>query len=149
MLSFVGRTFVALGGAYLLRALTDAALVPLPQGTALGLAYAMGWLVMSDLAGAANRRTSAAFHGLVSTIIAFPLLWESVTRFQLLTPNAAAIGVTLVTALTLAAALRQGSQVLAWIGVLAALTTSLALVAATGVVLPFAVVTIALGVATL
>src|SRR4026209_846704 len=29
-LSFVGRTFVALGGAYLLRALTDAGAVPLP-----------------------------------------------------------------------------------------------------------------------
>ena len=116
MLSFIGRTFVALGGAYLLRALTDAAVVPLPLGTALGLAYAMAWLVMSDRAAAAGHRTSAAFHGLVATIIAFPLLWESVTRFQLLTPNAAAIGVTLVTALTLAAALRQRSQVLAWIG---------------------------------
>ena len=149
MLSFVGRTFVALGGAYLLRALTDAAVVPLPQGIALGLAYAAGWLVMSDRAGAANRRTSAAFHGLVATIIAFPLLWESVTRFQLLTPDEAALALALVTALTLAVALRQGSQVLAWIAVLAALATSLALVTATRVVLPFAGVTIALGVATL
>ena len=148
-LSFVGRTFVALGGAYLLRALTDASVVPLPQGMALGLAYAMGWLVISDRAGAANRRTSAAFHGLVATIIAFPLVWESVTRFQLLTPDAAALALALVTALTLTVALRQRSQVLAWIAVLAALATSLALVAATGVVLPFAVVTIALGVATL
>ena len=34
MLSFIGRTFVALGGAYLLRALTDAGVVPLPLGTA-------------------------------------------------------------------------------------------------------------------
>ena len=149
MLSFVGRTFVALGGAYLLRALTDAALVPLPQGIALGLAYALGWLVMSDRAGAANRRTSAAFHGLVAAIIAFPLLWESVTRFQLLTPDAAALALALVTALTLAVALRQRSQALAWIAVLAALATSLALVSATRVVLPFAGVTIALGVATL
>ena len=82
-------------------------------------------------------------------IIAFPLLWESVTRFRLLTPNAAALGLALVTALTLAVALRQRLQVLAWIAVLAALATSLALVAATGVVLPFAGVTIALGIATL
>ena len=149
MLSFVGRTFVALGGAYLLRALTDAAVVPLPRGIALGLVYAMGWLVMSDRAGAANRRTSAAFHGLVATIIAFPLLWESVTRFQLLTPDAAALALALVTALTLAVALQQRSQVLAWIAVLAALATLLALMSATRVVLPFAVDAIALGVATL
>ena len=80
MLSFVGRTFVALGGAYLLRALTDAAVVPLPQGTALGLAYAAGWLAMSDRAGAANRRTSAVFHGLVATIIAVPVSVSSRTR---------------------------------------------------------------------
>ena len=148
-LSFVGRTFVALGGAFLLRALTDAAVVPVPQGIALGLAYALGWLAMSDRAGAANRRTSAAFHGLVATIVAFPLIWESVTRFQLLTPNAAAFTLAFVTALALAVALRQRSQVLAWIAVLAALATSLALVAATGVVLPFTTVTIALGIATL
>ena len=149
MLSFVGRTFVALGGAYLLRALTDAAIVPLAQGTGLGLAYALGWLVMSDRAGASGRRTSAAFHGLVAAMIAFPLIWESVTRFQLLTPSAAAIGLVLVTAVALAASLRQRLQILAWIAVLAALGTSLALVAATRAVLPFAGVTIALGVATL
>ena len=149
MLSFIGRTLVALGGAYLLRALTDAGVVPLPLGTALGLAYAMAWLVMSDRAGAAHGHTSAAFHGLVATMIAFPLIWESVTRFQLLTPNAASLALALVTALTLASAVRQQSQVLAWIAVLAGLGTSLVLVAATRVVLPFAGFTIALGIATL
>ena len=149
MLSFIGRTFVALGGAYLLRALTDARLVPLAAGTALGLGYAMAWLVMSNRAGAANRRASAAFHGLVATVIAFPLLWESVTRFQLLTPNAAAIALTAVTTLTLAAALRQRAQVLAWFAVLAGLATALALVAATRIVVPFAAFTIALGLGTL
>jgi hypothetical protein len=150
LLSFVGRTFMALGGAYLLRALTDAAIVPLAQGSALGLSYAFGWLVMSDRAASANRRTSAAFHGLVAAMIAFPLLWESVTRFQLLAPGAAAAGaLAAATAVMLAAALRQRSQVLAWIAVLASLGTALALVAATRVVLPFAAVTIALGIGTL
>ncbi|MEP7309514.1 MAG: hypothetical protein ABJA98_28750 [Acidobacteriota bacterium] len=149
MLSFVGRTFVALGGAYLLRALTDAGVVPVSQGTALGLAYALGWLVLSDRAGAAKRQTSAAFHGFVATIIAFPLLWESVSRFRLLTPDAAAFAVALVTTLTLAVALRQRLQVLAWIAVLASLAASIALVAATGVLVPFAAATVGLGVATL
>ena len=149
LLSFTGRTFVVLGGAYLLRALTDASIIPLPQGTAVGLAYAMCWLVMSDRAAGANRRTSAGFHGLVAAMIAFPLIWESVVRFQLLTSNGAAIALALVTALILVAALRQRSQLLAWIAVIAALATSLAAVAATRVVLPFAAVTIALGIATL
>jgi len=149
LLSFIGRTFVALGGAYLLRALTDAAVIPPSTGIALGLTYALGWLILSDRAGRAMRSTSAAFHGLVATMIAFPLIWESVTRFQLLTPNTAGLALALVTALTLAAALRQQSQTLAWIAVVAALTTMLALVAATGAVLLFAFVTVALGVATL
>lgn len=149
VLSFVGRTCVALGGAYLLRALTDAAVIPLPAGIALGLVYALGLLILSDRAGAAKRSTSAAFHGLVATIIAFPLIWESVTRFQLLTPDTAALALALVTALTLATALRQRSQPLAWIAVVVALTTMLALVASTGALLLFAGVTVALGVATL
>jgi hypothetical protein len=33
---------------------------------------------MSDRAAAANRRTSAVFHGLVAAVVAFPLIWESV-----------------------------------------------------------------------
>jgi hypothetical protein len=149
MLSFIGRTFVALGGAYLLRALTEAGVVSRPLGTALGLAYAMAWLVMSDRAGAAHQQTSAAFHGLVAAIIAFPLIGESVIRFHLLNANTAALAVALATAIMLAAALRQRSQVLAWIAVLAALGTSVVLVIATGVLLPFSGVSIALGIATL
>ena len=149
LLAFVGRTFVALGGAFSLRALTDASVLPLAQGSALGLAYGLGWLVMSDRAAAANRRTSAAFHGLVAAVVAFPLIWESVAHFQLLSSNAAAVGLALVTALMLAAALRQRSQSLAWIAVLASIGTALALVAATGVVIPFTAVIIALGLATL
>ena len=149
VLSYVGRTFVALGGAYLLRALTDSAVLPQPAGIALGLAYSVLWLAMADRAAAANLRLSAAFHGLVTTIIAFPLLWEAVTRFHLLGPDTAAAALTMTTALMLAVALRQRLQVLAWIAVVPALATSLALVSATGVVLPFAVVAIVLALGTL
>lgn len=149
VLSYVGRTFVALGGAFLLRALTDSAVLPLPTGIALGLAYSVCWLAMADRAGRAGARLSAAFHGLVATIIAFPLLWEAVTRFHLLGPDTAAVALTMMTALTLAVALRQRLHVLAWIAVVPALATSLALVSATGVVLPFAVIAIMLALGTL
>jgi hypothetical protein len=149
LVSFAGRTFVVLGGAYLLRALTDAAVIPVAPGMALGLIYALGWLVMSDHAGRTDRRSSAAFHGLAAAMIAFPLVWESVVRFRLLTPAGATIGLALVTTLTLITALRQHSQLLGWIAVTAALATALGAVAATGVVLPFAAFTIGLGVATL
>ena len=149
ILSLIGRTFVALGGAYLLRALTDSAILPQAGGIALGLAYAFAWLVMADRAGAARRGTSAAFHALVASMIAFPLLWEATVRFRFLEPTTTAAAVTIATGLALGVAIRQRLQPLAWIATLAALPAALALIAATSVVIPFAVFLILLGIATL
>jgi hypothetical protein len=149
VLSMVGRTCVALGGAYLLRALTDFSILPQRTGIVLGLAYAACWLVMADRAGAAGRRLSATFHGLVASIIAFPLLWEAVTRLKFLGPDTSAVALTLVAGLVLAVAARERLHMLAWVAVLSTLPTAIALIAATGSVLPFAVSLILLGVATL
>ncbi len=149
VLSLIGRTFVALGGAYLLRALTDSAILPQAGGIALGLAYALAWLVMADRAGSARRGSSAAFHALVASMIAFPLLWEATVRFRFLEPATTAAAVTVVTGLALGVAVRQRLQSLAWIATLAALPTALALIAATRVVVPFAVFLILLGIGTL
>jgi hypothetical protein len=149
VLSIVGRTCVALGGAYLLRALTDFSILPPRTGIVLGLAYAACWLVMADRAGAAGHRLSGTFHGLVTSIIAFPLLWEAVTRLKFLGPDMSAVALTLVAGLVLAVAARARLHGLAWIAVLSTLPTALALISATGFVLPFAVTLILLGVATL
>jgi len=149
VLSFIGRTFVALGGAYLLRALTDSAVLPEAAGIALGLAYAVSWLAMADRAGGRRQPLSAAFHGLVFAIIAFPLLWEATVRFKFLGPEATAAALTLVTMLGLGVAVHRRLQAVAWIVTLAALPAALALVAATSLVVPFAIFLIALGVATL
>lgn len=149
VLSFIGRTFVALGGAYLLRALTDSAILPPRIGIACGLLYGMSWLVMADRAGTGGRWLSAAFHALVTSMIGFPMLWEAVTRFKLLGPEASALVMTALTGAALAVAIRQRLQSVAWIVVLPAVTTSLMTIAATGFVLPFAIFLIALGVATL
>ena len=45
VLSLIGRTCLILGGAYVLRALTDAGTLPRVGGTVLGIAYAIAWLV--------------------------------------------------------------------------------------------------------
>jgi len=149
VLSILGRTCVALGGAYLLRALTDFSILPQRTGIVFGLAYAACWLVMADRAGAGGRPLSATFHGLVASIITFPLLWEAVTRLKFLGPETSAVALTLVAGLVLAVAARQRLHVLAWIAVLSTLPTTILLIAATGSVLPFAVSLILLGVATL
>jgi len=149
ILSLVGRTLVALGGAYFLRALTDSAIVPQEAGIALGVAYAMGWLALCDRAAGGGRRLSAVFHAGVGLMIAFPLLWEAVTRFRFLSPETSAAALTLMTVLALAVSVHRNLQSVAWMATLSALATLLALVMATGVVLPFAFAAIVLGIVTL
>jgi len=147
-LSGIGRSFVVLGGAFLLRAITDAQIVPRGAGIAAGMGYGLLWLWMAYAAPPSDR-LSAAFHGLVAAVIAYPLLWEANVRFGVLTPPAVAAGLGAVTAGLFFVALHRGAQALAWIATMAALATSVALVAATGALLPITLLLIAFGTATL
>jgi hypothetical protein len=146
ILTLVGRTLMVLGGAYLLRALTESAIWSPAVGVAIGFAYAAAWLGVADRTAP---RLSGVFHGATAVMIALPLLWESVTRFHTLGPWAAGIVLLVVTGAALAVAVRRRLQTLAWIGVIGALASSLALTAATSAVLPFAIVDVVLGVGTL
>ncbi len=125
VLSLAGRTCLVLGGAYLLRALTDAGTLPRVGGTALGLLYAVAWLVPAYRLDGAGRRLVAPFYGLATALIAFPILWEAAVRVKLLTPAETALAMAAVTALALLVAARRRIQSLAWIisfsGVVAAL----------------------------
>ena len=98
VLSLVGRTLMVLGGAYLLRALTQSGLISTPAGVVLGLIYAGFWLAAADRAAAA----SGLFHGLSTVLIGLPIVWEASTRFQLLAPSASAVALVAVVGLTLA-----------------------------------------------
>jgi hypothetical protein len=146
--SYVGRSLVALGGAFLLRAITDANVVPHAAGIAGGLAYALFWLATAHRTGATDR-LNATFHALVTAVIAYPLLWEATIRFSVLSPTASAIAVGIVTALAIGVALHRSIQTIAWIATISLLVTAVALVAATATVLPFAILLIVAGTATL
>jgi hypothetical protein len=149
VLTWIGRSLVVMGGAYLLRALTDSGILPRPAGIALGLAYALVWLAAADRAAGRGARLSAALHQVVASMIGFPILWEATVHFNVLTPPQTAVAIGVVTAVELGVALRRRLQPLAWIAVGFALATALALIAATGVVVPFALFLIAFGIATL
>jgi hypothetical protein len=100
--SLVGRTLMVLGGAFLLRHLTESHVLPQALGTALGVAYAILWLVVADL----TRRmggASSTFFGISSTLIAFPLFWETTLKFHTLSPLLSALCVTLYAAAGLGA----------------------------------------------
>lgn len=144
-LAFVGRSLVVLGGAYLLRAVTDATVWTPGVGVALGFAYAAWWLAVAGRTGHA----SGVFHGATAALIAYPLLYEAATRFHVLAPAAAAAALGAATLASLAVAAGARIQTLAWFAIAGALPTSLALTAATGAVLPFALADTALGILTL
>lgn len=148
-ITFVGRTFIALGGAYLLRALTDSGIVPRRIGIVAGMLYAIIWFVAADRAGGRGRRLSASFHALVATLIAYPLLWEATVRFEDLSPAGGALTLAIVTAVAFGIAIRRDMQPVAWVAVCAALPTALAAISLTGALATFAIYLIGLGLLTL
>ena len=144
-LSLLGRTLLVLGGAYLLRAITEAAVLPQWLGLALGFAYAISWIVVADRAGARSRKTSAAFHGVAAAAVSYPLLWEATVKFQLLTPAQSAVGIAVVTSLAMAVSWRRNLVSLAWAHGGGAIVAAFALALATRSVTPFTTLVVVVG----
>ena len=144
VVALVGRTLVILGGGYLFRALTDAALVPPLVGVVAGLLYGAWWLLAADRAAFAGDRLSASFFGLVAAMIVCPLVWETTARFELLVPAAAATTLVIFLAFGLAVAWRRDLEAVAWIIVLFAVATMFGLLIGTREWLPFSIGLLAL-----
>ena len=148
LVSLVGRTFVVLGGAYLLRALTESGRLPSRGGVVLGLAYAIAWFGAADRAGV-TRPLSGLFHGLAAVVISLPLLWEASAHFRLLSPTTSAAMLLVITGLALGVAWHRHLESLAGVAVIGSIVATAAFVVATGNVLPFAAGLTVLGASTL
>lgn len=148
-LSLVGRSLLCLAGAYLLRSFTRGELLPPSLGVAAALAYAALWLYFADRAGGRAKSVSAAFHGATAVLMAVPLVWETTTRFAILTAAASAAALAAVAALALYVAWRRNLTSLAWIVSLGAGTSALMLGGPTKEPMPYTVFLVLLGVATL
>jgi hypothetical protein len=129
--ALLGRTLLVLAGAYVARALTDGRVVPAGVGVSLGLAYAVFWQMRADRDGSTGRRESAVFHALASSLIAFPLVWETTDRLGLLGPRAAGAALVGFFAIGMVVASRQGLAVCAWVTTGLTLVTALAVLVAT------------------
>ncbi|HEY7699226.1 MAG TPA: hypothetical protein VIE88_12470, partial [Vicinamibacteria bacterium] len=147
--ALVGRTLLALGGAYLLRALTEAGVLPQLAGVSLAAVYAGAWIFFADRAGKRGRSTSAAFHIGSAALVAYPLIWETTVRLQLLGTEASAAALVGFTVAILAVARRHGLEPGAWVGVVAADLTAVALLFGTRAVVPFVAGLVVSGLATL
>lgn len=141
----VGRVFLILAGAFLIRALSDAGRLPLPAGVALGLAYGVLWAVLADRAGGAGRRMAAAFHAVTAALVAFPLLLEATVKFHVLGPGLAAMALLGVTVLLAGVCWRRDLHGVFWACVLAGLATGFGLMLATAALEAFTAVFLVLG----
>jgi hypothetical protein len=149
VVSLIGRLVLVLAGGFFLRGMTDTGVFAPPAGIALGFAYGLVWLLLTDRAGGRQQVPSAVFHALAAAMVAFPLLIEATARFKVLTGAASALVISVLTAGLLFVAWRRRLHAVAWVTVVVALPTSIVMLAQTGVVVPFAFYLIALGVATL
>lgn len=129
--ALAGRGLLVLGGAYLLRALTDEGLVPPGLGLALGLGYVAFWLLLADLRRAPERAAGTAVAGIVALLVGFPLVLESVARFRILGEAGGAACVLALFWAGLVVARRRGLVVLAWLATLGALGASFGLLIGT------------------
>jgi uncharacterized membrane protein len=93
----IGRTLLVLGGAYLLRALTDSALLPPVGGAAAGLVYAAWWLVQADRNAAAGPRQSATLFTVATSLALIFATHEFMTLAPTLLLAAVAVEMLLVT----------------------------------------------------
>jgi hypothetical protein len=144
-----GRTLLVLAGAFVLRALTDSGRIPAWMGVGLGFAYAGAWLFMADVAGRSGKILSSAFHAVSVVVIGFPLLFEGAIRFKLFSPPLSAALLAGLTAAALVLAARRGLQALAWVVTISGVATAIALMAASGRLVPGAIYLSALGAGTL
>lgn len=149
VLTLIGRLFLVLAGGFFLRAMTEAGVLVPAAGVALAFLYAVVWLYFADRSGRLGQPSGALFHALGAALVAFPLLLEATTRFQVIGVAGSALGLLLLTAVFLLVAVRRQLHPVAWTTVVAAVPTALVLLLKSGVAAPFALYLIALGVCTM
>ena len=146
LLPVIGRALLGLAGAFLLRALTEAGTFSPRMGVAIGLVYAMLWLVWAARTPAA-RRLETALHGLTSVLVLSPLLFEATVRFHAISTWTAGALLLTFTLFGLAVSWRKDLLIVATFATLAGLGTSIALLLATEDILPFTFVLLAIALA--
>lgn len=141
-LPLIGRTFLVLAGAFLLRALSESGRLPGRTGAILGLTYATVWLVAADRHPGSPSPLNRLFHGLAAVAISLPLLWEATTRFQFFGAASSAGMLGLLSVIALAVAWHRDLQILAGVATVGAALLAPTLAVATDATGPFALVAI-------
>jgi hypothetical protein len=132
----VGRALLGLAGAYLLRTLTESGTFSHKAGVAVGLVYAMSWLVWAARTSAAEQ-LQTALHGLTAALVISPLIFEATARFHAISSWMAGLLLFVFAVFGLAVSWRKELLIVATFATLAGLGTAGALIIATNDALPF------------
>lgn len=126
-LALAGRTLIALGGGYLIRAATAAGALPAAVGAGFGLLYAAAWTLEADREARRGRGLPASLAAATGAALAFPLLWEGSTRFASIPPRAALAVAVAFALLAGAVGARRTRPSFAWLHLAPAIALALGL----------------------
>ncbi len=134
----MGKAMLGIAGAYVLRALAEAGVMPRLLVAAIAIGYAMAWLVAASRTPA-SQRLAGILYAATSALILAPMLWELTMRFHVLAPGASAVvlGLLVATATALSWKRENSSDFSVAFG--AAALTALALSVVTHVMIAFLV----------
>lgn len=144
--AIAGRTLLILGGAYLLRALTEAGTLNASLGVPLAFLYAAIFLAVGFRAAGTGTKLNATGYGFAYVLITFPLLAESVTRFEYLSASQGAGALAAAAGLGLLVAHATRLRLLAWTMTVAAIVTATGSIIHTRETLPYLLFFIGLGI---
>jgi len=150
LLAVTGRALLGLAGGYVLRALSESAVVPPSWAVAAGIAYAAFWLAWAARTPAAHR-LEGAVHCATAVLVFCPLLWESTLSFHTLPTWITGCLLVAFVLFGLAESWRKDLLTAGTIVTVAGLATASGLLVATHDLVPFtvALLAIAAGVETL
>jgi hypothetical protein len=146
LLPMLGGALLAIAGAYVLRALTEARILSPAAGVTLGLAYGVSWLFVAALRPRAAKFPVGLF-AVTSVVIVAPLVWEALTRLKVISAWTSAAVLCAYTFVGLALAWRSGRRLIAAIVSTAATLIAVVLLFGTYNLWPFTLVLLAVGAA--
>jgi hypothetical protein len=146
-MAVVGKVFLGIGGAYVLRALAEAGIFRHWAIIAVALVYAGIWLLW---AARTSRQAvfAATAYATTAAIILSPMLWELTLRFKVMSAWATAAMLVLFVLASTALAWRRKLTAVIWPPAAFLALTAAALLVATADPLPFSVALLAMAVLT-
>jgi hypothetical protein len=137
-LPVLGRMFVAIAGAYVLRALTDWGVLLAGAGVAIGLVYALVWLWVAARSPA-EARFAAALSCSTSVLIMAPLVWEATNRFKVMSSGASSAVLAAFALVAIALGSRTQHRIIGTIAGISSIVLAIALLLARDDIVPFTV----------